>query len=82
MSALHSRPSPRVALNRLAYAGTAMDKMEQCDGCWRVFPLRQVELMGSELLCADCGRSELTTPLHPFLPAHPTLPGRNARASV
>ena len=74
MSAQHNLPSVRAALNRLALAGAALEKMEQCDGCRRVFPLRQVELNGAELLCADCSRSELATALHPFLPPHPPLP--------
>lgn len=73
MSAQHQTPLLRAALNRLAHAGVAMEKMEHCDGCRRVFPLRQVELVGGEMLCADCSRSELATTLHPFLPPHPPL---------
>lgn len=81
MSALQRLPSLRSALRRLALSGVAVEKLEHCDGCRRVFPLRQVELVGSQMLCADCGRSELAVSLHPFLPPHPPLPAHRPQAS-
>jgi hypothetical protein len=47
--------------------------MEQCDGCRRRFSLRQVELIGAQILCCDCAPSEFHAPLHPHLPRHPQL---------
>lgn len=74
MSAQRPRPSFRSALSRIVSAGAAMEKMEQCDGCRRLFSLRGVELVGKQILCADCAPSEFTAPMHPHLPAHPPLP--------
>ncbi|MEQ2010260.1 MAG: hypothetical protein ABMA26_26035 [Limisphaerales bacterium] len=73
MSALHGKPSLHSALTRIVYSGVgvAMEKMEQCDGCRRVLSMRQVELVGKQILCCDCAPSEFTAPLHPHLPAHP-----------
>lgn len=75
MSAQHGKSSLHSALTRIVYsgAGVAMEKMEQCDGCRRVFSLRQVELLGKQILCSDCAPAEFTAPLHPHLPAHPRL---------
>jgi recombinational DNA repair protein (RecF pathway) len=71
------RPSTiRFAWSRLATAAVAPEMSEQCDGCRRRFSLRQVELIGHEILCADCAPSQFHAPLHPHLPAHPPLPGR------
>lgn len=74
MSATRPRPSLRYALSRIVSAGVAMEQMEQCDGCRRLFSLRGVELVGKQILCADCAPSEFTAPMHPHLPAHPPLP--------
>ena len=82
MSAQQRLPTLRAALNRLALAGVAVEKLEHCDGCRRVFPLREVELVGNQMLCADCGRSELATALHPFLPPHPPLSQPRPRAGM
>ena len=75
MSAQRPRPSLRSTLTRMVYAGAgvALEKMEQCDGCRRTFSLRQVELVGKQILCCDCAPSEFTATLHPHLPAHPRL---------
>lgn len=81
MSAQHRLPSLRAALRRLALSGVAVEKLEHCDGCRCVFPLRQVELVDNQMLCADCGGSELAASLHPFLPPHPPLPAHRPRAS-
>jgi recombinational DNA repair protein (RecF pathway) len=54
--------------------------MEQCDGCRRVFSLRNVELVGKQILCADCAPAEFTAPLHPHLPTHPQLRGARPAA--
>lgn len=75
MSATRPRPSLRSALSRIVYAAAATEKMEQCDGCRRVFSLRGVELIGKQILCADCAPAEFTAPLHPHLPPHPRLRG-------
>lgn len=75
MSAQRPRSSLRSALTRLVYAGKAMEEMEQCDGCRRMFSLRGVELIGKQILCADCAPAEFTAPLHPHLPPHPRLRG-------
>jgi recombinational DNA repair protein (RecF pathway) len=80
MSAQHNLPSFRAAWNRLALAGVAIEKLEHCDGCRRMFPLRQVELVGNQMLCADCSPSELAVALHPFLPPHPPLSPPRPRA--
>lgn len=82
MSAQRSKPSLRSALTRIVYAGAgmAMEKMEQCDGCRRMFSLRGVELVGRQILCADCAPSEFTATLHPRLPPHPRL--RDARTDA
>lgn len=79
MSAQHSKPSIRSALERIVFssASVAMEKVEQCDGCRRMFSLRQVELIEKQILCSDCAPAEFTAPLHPHLPAHPRL--RSAR---
>jgi len=84
MSAIRPRPSLRSALTRIVYAGAgvAMEKMEQCDGCRRLFSLRGVELVGKQILCADCAPSEFTAPMHPHLPPHPRLRGGHADAQV
>ncbi len=76
MSARHGKPSLRSALTRIVYsgAGVAMEKMEQCDGCRRVFSLRHVELVGQQILCSDCAPAEFMAPLHP--------PLRGARADA
>ncbi len=75
MSALSSQSPLRYALTRLLHGETALpaEKTEQCDGCRRVLSLRQVELVGQQILCADCVPSEFTTALHPHLPTHPHL---------
>lgn len=75
MSALRSQPSLRSALARLVHGrpGVPPEQLEQCDGCQRMFSLRQVELTGPQILCADCAPTEFTAPLHPHLPAHPRL---------
>lgn len=80
MSAQRPRPSLRSALTRIVYAGAgvAMEKMEQCDGCRRMFSLRGVELVGKQILCADCAPAEFMAPLHPHLPVHPPLRGARA----
>jgi hypothetical protein len=80
MSATRPRSSLRSALSRIVYAGAAMEKMEQCDGCRRMFSLRGVELIGKQILCADCAPAEFTAPLHPHLPPHPRLRGDRADA--
>ena len=82
MSATRPRSSLRSALTRLVYAGQAMEQMEQCDGCRRMFSLRGVELIGKQILCADCAPAEFTAPLHPHLPPHPRLRGGHADAQV
>ncbi len=80
MSALSS-PSPlRSALTRLVTPGMAKEQTEQCDGCRRTFSLRLVELVGKEILCADCAPAEFSAPYHPFLPPHPPL--RNGRSDA
>ncbi len=81
MSAQRTKSALRSALTRIVYSGVAMEKMEQCDGCRRMFSLRGVELVGKQILCADCAPAEFTAPLHPHLPAHPRLRGahRDAR---
>ena len=75
MSAQRPKPSLRSTLARLVYAGTgaAMEKLEQCDGCRRTFSLRGVELVGKQILCADCAPAEFNAPMHPHLPAHPHI---------
>ena len=80
MSAQHSQASLRAALSRLIHAGSGLEKMEQCDGCRRVFSLRNVELVGKQILCADCAPAESTAPLHPHLPTHPQLRGARPAA--
>lgn len=84
MSAQRSRSALRTALAKLVYAGTgvAVEKLEHCDGCRRVFPLRQVELVGPQILCSDCVPSELAISLHPHLPAHPHLLDRRSAARL
>ena len=84
MSAQSRQPSLHSALARLVYAGSgmAMEKMEQCDGCRRMFSLRHVELVGPQILCSDCIPSEFAATLHPHLPAHPRLRGDRADARL
>ena len=84
MSAQHGKSSLRSALTRIVYSGTGMatEKMEQCDGCRRVFSLRQVELVGQQILCSDCAPAEFTATHHPHLPAHPHLRGTRADARL
>lgn len=81
MSAQQPLPSLRAALRRLALSNVAVEKLEHCDGCRRMFPLRQVELVGSQMLCVDCGPSELGASLHPYLPPHPPLLAHRPRAA-
>ncbi|MBI5802896.1 MAG: hypothetical protein HZA92_19515 [Verrucomicrobia bacterium] len=75
MSAQRSQQSLSSALARLVCgrAGIPMEKLEQCDGCRRMFSLREVELVGPQILCCDCAPAEFTATLHPHLPAHPRL---------
>ena len=84
MSAQRSKPSLRSTLKRIVYAGVgvAMEKMEQCDGCRRTFSLRGVELVGKQILCADCAPAEFTASMHPHLPPHPRLRGSRAEARL
>lgn len=83
MSALRPKPSLRSTLTRIVYSGVgAMECMEQCDGCRRLFSLRSVELVGKQILCADCGPAEFMAPLHPHLPPHPRLRGARSDARL
>lgn len=82
MSAQRSQSSLRSTLTRIVYSSLAMEKMEQCDGCRRQFPIRGVELIGKQILCADCAPAEFTAPLHPHLPAHPRLHGSRSGGRV
>jgi hypothetical protein len=83
MSAQRNKSTIRSALARLVYgSGLPIEKMEHCDGCRRMFPLRSVELIGPQILCPDCVPSEFSTTLHPHLPAHPRLLDRRADVRV
>ncbi len=73
MSATKPSAFPRSACSPTASVGTGVEKLEHCDGCRRFFPLRGVELIGGQLLCADCAPAEFNAPLHPHLPRHPRL---------
>lgn len=73
MSAQRSQSPVRSALADLVRGAAGPELMEQCDGCRRRFSLRQVELVGAQILCSDCAPSEFHTPLHPHLPRHPRL---------
>ena len=73
MSAQHSHSALRSALTQLVRSATGPELMEQCDGCRRRFSLRQVELIGAQILCSDCAPSEFHAPVHPHLPRHPQL---------
>lgn len=79
MSAQRNQTTIRSALARLVYGSRVpMEKMEHCDGCRRLFPIRSVELIGPQILCTDCLPSEFTASLHPHLPAHPRMLDRRA----
>lgn len=82
MSAQRSQSPLRSALTRIVHSGIAMEKMEQCDGCRQQFPIRGVELVGTQILCADCAPAEFTAPMHPHLPAHPRLHGSRPGARI
>ena len=73
MSAQRSQSALRSVLTHLVRSATGPELMEQCDGCRRRFSLRQVELIGAQILCCDCAPSEFHAPLHPHLPRHPQL---------
>ncbi len=58
-----SKPILRSALNRLVRGSFfPLDKMEQCDGCHRLFSLRKVQLVGNNILCEKCHESEESIP--------------------